>query len=353
MSEATKEAMEYIIEHKQIKTVFQPIISLKDGKTLGHEALSRITCDSDITNTEMLFGVAGECNRLWDLEQLCRYTALQAAYKYMIPPYSKMLFLNVNPNILHDLNFKKGFTIDFLKQFHIAPENIIFEITERNVIDDMNGFLSTIDHYRSQDYKIAIDDAGAGYSGLNLISDIHPNFIKLDMKLIRGIDKDKLKYTLVKGMTELSEACNITLIAEGIETREELETLIAIGIQYGQGYYIQRPSEVIDKVNPELKDLILRLNHLKETRNVINHSYYGLPMLEYDVSISFLMNKKIMIAEYDTPIQSLYQRLTSSEIDQNYDFIILTEQGRVWGIIKTEELIKSIKQNGMMRLNYS
>ncbi|MGB4439005.1 MAG: EAL domain-containing protein, partial [Sedimentibacter sp.] len=110
MSEQFKEAVSYIIENKQIKTVFQPIISLRDGSILGHEALSRIICESEIENTEMLFKVAGQHNRLWELELLCRTTALEAAYKFMIPPYSKKLFINVNPNIMHDEAFKKGFT---------------------------------------------------------------------------------------------------------------------------------------------------------------------------------------------------------------------------------------------------
>lgn len=86
MAEQIKEALDYIINNKQIKTVFQPIISLRDGSILGHEALSRITCESEIENPEMLFTIAEEYNRLWDLELLCRTTALEAAYKFMIPP---------------------------------------------------------------------------------------------------------------------------------------------------------------------------------------------------------------------------------------------------------------------------
>jgi EAL domain-containing protein (putative c-di-GMP-specific phosphodiesterase class I) len=258
--EDIKAALDYIIKNREIRTVFQPIISLKDGSILGHEALSRITCESLIKDPEMLFSVAGEYNRMWDLELLCRTTAMEAAYEFMIPPYSKILFLNVNPNTMHDENFKKGFTREFLKQYHMKPQNVIFEITERNVILDMGGFLSTIDHYRSQDYKIAIDDAGAGYSGLNLISDINPDYIKLDMKLIRGIASDNLKYGLVKGMVELSKISQISLIAEGIETYEELETVIKLGVQYGQGYFIQKPSSEVQEISDELLEMIKQMN---------------------------------------------------------------------------------------------
>lgn len=264
------EALDYIIHNKQIRTVFQPIISLNNGSILGHEALSRITCDNEIKNPDMLFTIAGEYNRLWDLELLCRTITLEAAFKFMIPPYNKKLFINVNPNIIHDESFKKGFTKAFLNEYNIAPQNVIFEITERNVIMDMSGFRATIDHYKSQNYKIAIDDAGAGYSGLNLISDINPNYIKLDMKMIRGIDKDSLKYALVKGMVELSKVSSIYLIAEGIETYEELVTLINLGVQYGQGYYIQFPESEIKEVSEEVLDIVKDLNLM---RNLISQSY--------------------------------------------------------------------------------
>jgi len=270
MKDEIKEALEDIISQRKIKTVFQPIISLRDGSILGHEALSRITCNCIINNPEMLFSVAGEYNRLWDLELLCRTKALETAYKFMIPPYDKMLFINVNPNIMHDEKFIKGFTREFLMQFQMKPQNVIFEITERNVILDMQGFLSTIDHYRGQDYKIAIDDAGAGYSGLNLISDINPNYIKLDMKLIRGIATDKLKYALVRGMVELSKVSQISLIAEGIETQEELETLINLGVQYGQGYLIQKPSAEVMEIRQELLNIIHTMNRKSYSQRYLN-----------------------------------------------------------------------------------
>jgi len=109
MRKETKEALDIIITNKQIRTVFQPIVSLRDGYVLGHEALSRITGESKIKNPEMLFNLAGEYNKLWDLELLCRTTALEAAYKFMVPPYNKKLFINCK--IIHD---KRIYLIDSL-----------------------------------------------------------------------------------------------------------------------------------------------------------------------------------------------------------------------------------------------
>ncbi len=243
MEEEITKQLDEIITGQHLKTVFQPIVSLRDGSVIGHEALSRITCESDIANPEQLFQIAGESSRLWDLELLCRTIALHTAYHKMQPPYDKKLFLNVNPNIMHDTKFKQGFTKEYLEQYGITPESIIFEITERNSVADMVGFKGTIAHYKDQNYKIAVDDAGAGYSGLNLISDINPHFIKLDMQLIRNIDSDNMKSALVRSMVELSHISNISLIAEGVETKEELITLINLGVQYAQGYFFQKPSD--------------------------------------------------------------------------------------------------------------
>lgn len=398
MIDTRKEALDHIISDKQIKTVFQPIISLRDGSVLGHEALSRITCESEIKNADMLFTAAEEYKRLWELELLCRTTALEAAYKFMVPPYNKKLFINVNPNTMHDENFRKGFTREFLSQYEIAPNNVIFEITERNVITDMKGFISIISHYRGQDFRIAIDDAGAGYSGLNLISDVNPNYIKLDMKLIRDIDTDNLKYALVKGLVEFSKASNINLIAEGIETYDELDTLVNLGVQYGQGYLIQKPDPEVKDIENEvldaLKKINLKRNHIYQSnisdiyiKNLCNYinivgpgekvsAVYdtivhdpdciglcvienGMPVgivtqekLAFKLSgnygyalyqnkpVSKLMDNEFLSFDHTTPVSVVSSAAMSRVKDKLYDFIVITENDKYIGIVTIKDLLK-------------
>ena len=393
-----KEALDYIISNKQIKTVFQPVISLRDGSVLGHEALSRITCESEIQSPDMLFALAGKYNRLWDLELLCRTKALEAAYISMDPPYSKKLFLNVNPNIMHDETFKKGFTKSFLKQYDITPHNVIFEITERNIITDMNGFKATIDHYKGQDYKIAIDDAGAGYSGLNFISDVNPNYIKLDMKLIRNVNKDSLRYALVKGLVEFSKISNVLLVAEGIETYEEMETLVNLGVQYGQGYFIQKPDERIREISLEvlnaLKEINLKKNYISQSaisnlyiKNLCSRAgtvtpdvmipdvyeifrndpeCFGLCVLENDMpvgivtkekltfklsghygfalyqnkSVSKIMDKNYLSVDCKTPVNVVSSTAMSRPNEKLYDFIVVTDEGKYAGIVTVKDLLQ-------------
>jgi diguanylate cyclase (GGDEF)-like protein len=114
-----------------------------------------------------------------------------------------------------------------------------------------------------QGFNIAVDDMGSGYSGLNLISEISPKYVKLDMKLIRNIYTDRLKHGIVKGIVEFSKITNILLIAEGIEQQEELETLVNLGVHYGQGYYIQRPDENILDLNRNFFNVLRDLNKRK------------------------------------------------------------------------------------------
>ena len=118
-----------------------------------------------------MFGVAHGMRQALGVGELCRTRALETALHSGV---NFKLFLNVNPSIIHDEKFKRGFMKEYLDYFHIDPENIFFEITEKSAVTDLRGFKKTIDHYKKQNYKIAVAAAGAGYSGLNMITDIHP-----------------------------------------------------------------------------------------------------------------------------------------------------------------------------------
>lgn len=398
MPDSILEELQDIIHRERIRSVFQPIISLSDGRVLGHEALSRITGESMITNAEMLFQVANTYNRLWELEFICRIKSLEAAYVQLKPPYDRKLFINVNPQIMHDINFKNGFTKEYLKHYDIVPDNIVFEITERNAIQDMDSFKRAVDHYKNQEYHIAIDDAGAGYSGLNLISDVNPHYLKLDIKLIRDIDKDKLKYALVKGMIEFSHIAKIDIIAEGIENQGVLDTLIELGVQYGQGYYIQRPHEKILPIEPELVEYIQTKKKQKELNQggglsniyidsickaqysipsdmqveevynlfVEDANIYGMCIVENETvlgtitrenlniqlsgrygfslnqkkKISTIMDKEYMKVEYQTPISTVSYLAMERENRKLYDMIVVTKEDKYYGTVTIRDLVK-------------
>ena len=228
-----------ILEGEFIRPVFQPIVSLRTGDVLGYEALSRITLPDSTLSIEELFHQASERKRLWELEKLCRKKALEAAID---KPLRTKLFLNVDANIIHDPDLKSGFTWQQLAQFKIDPEDIVFEITEKNAVNSVDVFIASIEHYRSQNFKIGIDDFGSGYSGLNRVCAFSPDYIKLDMDLIRDIDKDPIKKSAVAATINFCKEAGIRVIAEGVETLEELKVLIYLGADYAQGYYLSKPN---------------------------------------------------------------------------------------------------------------
>ncbi len=224
-----------------IRTFYQPIFSLKTGAVLGYEALSRVTLPSCEFGIEQLFSAASQLQKLWEFEMLCRTRALQAARQ---KPAGTKLFLNVDPNIIYDPALSTGFTREKLLEYGLDTNDVIFEITEKNDITDLTAFTAAVNHYQSQQFKIAIDDFGAGYSGFNRVcTTVLPDYVKLDIELIHGLEASPSKQALVRGMVQFCRELHIQLIAEGIETAEELDVLVRLGVGYGQGYLLGRPCE--------------------------------------------------------------------------------------------------------------
>jgi len=264
------ETLYKILEGKHIKSVYQPIVSLSDGKIFGFEALSRISDDNLKMNIEQMFRTADKINKAWELETLCREKALEGAIHM---DCGKKLFLNVNPNIIHDEGFKNGFTKSRLNEYGLDFRNVIFEITERVAVIDSSAFLNSIRHYKNQNYGIAIDDVGAGYSGLNTLSSVKPDIIKLDMNLVRNIDKDEIKQLLCKSMIDFCKNANIKLVAEGIESEKELETLIKFNVDFGQGYFLGIPQKSFVDIAPEKIEMINKY-HKKKYNEKMRSSVY-------------------------------------------------------------------------------
>lgn len=141
-----KEDFVDILSKQRIKPVFQPIVSLKNGKIIGYEALSRVIDPKDIQCSEELFYLAGIYGKVWELEQLCRTKILEKYSEFSDKGYGK-LFLNVNPMVIHDKGFRSGFTSEYLQRYSVDIQSIVFEVTERNAVDDIKGFKDTVRHY--------------------------------------------------------------------------------------------------------------------------------------------------------------------------------------------------------------
>ena len=252
-----KKQLEQIITDKKIYPVYQPVVSLKTGEILGYEALSRISLNPCTFNVEEMFTYAKEYNCLWNLEYICRKKALKDVKNRIA---DKKLFLNVDPNIIKDLRFQTGMTLNYLTRYNISPDNIVFEVCERSDIKEIHLFHDVINHYKKQNYQIAIDDFGKGYADFNRIFFLHPEYVKLDISLISNIDTDSVKCSMVEGLVKFCHSENICLIAEGIETMGELTQLIHLGVDYGQGYFLAKPNEDLQELSDSLRTTILNEN---------------------------------------------------------------------------------------------
>jgi diguanylate cyclase (GGDEF)-like protein len=261
-----------VLDDKSVRTVYQPIVSLTDGQTVGYEALSRVTMDIGFgLDIAQMFRVANVMKKTRELDELCWEKAVQGAAEL---DRSKKLFLNVCPNVISDKSFKNKFAAEFLGGNGLNPNDIVFEITEHNAVADSGAFLKSVEDYRYQNYRIAIDDVGAGFSGLNMIAKVKPDFIKIDMNLIRHIDKDEIKQHLCKSMADFSKSAGVKLVAEGIETENELKTLIRLKFDYGQGFFLSPPQENCAYGIPQRKiDLIGKYN-MKYCGENSEHSLY-------------------------------------------------------------------------------
>ncbi|MFC2662444.1 MAG: EAL domain-containing protein [Eubacterium sp.] len=250
-----KQQLQKIIDEELICPVYQPIVSLHDGSVYGYEALSRITLRNCSFNVEEMFSLADREKCLFRLEALCRKKSMAGAEYH---PAGTKLFINVTPDVIKDPQFHSGMTLQALGKYGLCASDIIFEITEKKAIRNEEAFFKIIRHYTEQNFQIAIDDFGDGFAGLNRIVVLAPHFLKLDIAMVRNIDSDGLKRSLVKGIVDFCRKYSIRVIAEGIETRSELKTLIGLGVEFWQGYYLKRPNPVMSDIPEDVRQLIIK-----------------------------------------------------------------------------------------------
>ena len=155
--------------------VFQPIISLKNGDILGYEALSQTPDENIFGSIEDIFVEAQEQDYLRELEHFVRLKTLKYANPFLVPPFNKKLFLNVSPQVMKHKDLYKQMNQYFSKEFFISPQNIIFEVTDKKVISDTDGFNTTLSYYKSDNFKVS-DNADNEFSNLQAITDFNQNY---------------------------------------------------------------------------------------------------------------------------------------------------------------------------------
>ncbi len=239
--EALLSELRAIIQEEKITPFFQPIFSLKSSEMIGVEGLSRPPKDGRLNNPEFLFKVALNFGMYYDLEMVCWQKAIT---RWRESQKGGKLFLNCTPYIIENGQFNETYVAKGLIPF----KSMVLEITERTAIRNYSVFFENLNEYKKLGLQIAIDDVGSGYASLDTIAESHPEFVKIDMHLVRDIHTSELRQSIVKAIKYFSEMNGIITIAEGIEKEEELKKLIELGIDAGQGYLLGKPgTDIVDK----------------------------------------------------------------------------------------------------------
>ncbi|MCK8683017.1 MULTISPECIES: EAL domain-containing protein [Pseudomonas] len=227
----------------EFSMAFQPIVDLRDNSIFAYEALVR---GDDGNGAAAILGKVNEQNR-YAFDQACRVKAVELASRLQIPCFVSINFL---PNAVYQAATCIRATLEAASRFGFPTERLIFEITENEELVDKEHLKNIIREYRRKGFKTAIDDFGAGYSGLNLLAEFQPDIIKLDMALVRSICTDPVRQAIVQGILGVCKALKIDVIAEGVETHAELQQLLTLGINLYQGYLFAKPEyETLPKVN--------------------------------------------------------------------------------------------------------
>ncbi|MCP5330939.1 MAG: EAL and GGDEF domain-containing protein [Pseudomonadales bacterium] len=229
-----------ILAKNNLTPLFQPIIDFQKRTILGYESLIRGPSDSALHSPATLFDIARREGALTELDIACKRKGIRAFNSKQL---AGKLFLNTTPQGLLEPGHRNGLTLEFLREVGIAPENVVIELTEQYPMTDFSIMRNALEHYRLMGFEIAIDDLGAGYSGLTRWAELRPDYVKVDRHFIQNIHTDSVKQSFVRSIADIAKELQCHVIAEGIETQEECQALVGMGITFGQGYFFGRPQK--------------------------------------------------------------------------------------------------------------
>ncbi|GHD55332.1 GGDEF domain-containing protein [Jeongeupia chitinilytica] len=384
--------LEQIIAQGRLNALFQPIASMRDGEAFGYEGLVRGPSTSFLHSPINLFRVAEESGLLAQLDFACRRTVVAAFVRERLPG---KLFLNVCPATLIHPDFRPGATLEILRDVGLSPQRVVIELTETQPTHDYDLLKEALLHYREMGFRIAIDDLGEGFSGLRLWSELKPEYVKIDKYFIQGLTQDAQKRQFVRSIHHIALNTGTRVVAEGIETPDELDVVRRIGISLAQGYLIGRPQasppqrlalEFDGVERPQLGsgrqgcagDLLVDVPRVSpdEPAKAIYRRFaddatlYALPVVDgmrpvgllkrHEVlelfarpftpelfgnrPCSVLMDRSPLIVEASTSLQELSQLVTAAERRYLADGFIITSQAHYLGMGTGHDLMRAMTE---------
>lgn len=389
-------SLQEILSHGRLTALFQPIISLHNQQIFGYEALIRGPSDGPLHSPVTLFDTALKHDCLAELDLLCRETAIK---RYGQLGLKEKLFINTTPVALLDNNYPHGLTLQYVEMAGLSAEQVIIELTEQYPIDDYELMRTATEHYRDMGFSIAIDDLGAGYSGLRTWSELKPDFVKLDRHFMQNIHEDRQKRQFVQSMIDIAQSIGCQVIGEGIEVRQEYITAQSLDMRFVQGYYFGRPNrnpqkELDNSLFAQRKETTIQRTGRPRANTLVSSLLTDLDPVRHNDTIEHIsdrfqkalklnalpvvddnnrvvgimwrddfmtlyasrfgrelygrkpikdfMDKNPIVVETELPLKKLSYQITSQEAHHQHSAFVITEQGRYRGVGSLMDLLRQI-----------
>jgi EAL domain-containing protein (putative c-di-GMP-specific phosphodiesterase class I) len=231
----------------RFQTHFHPIVNVNDPhEVFGYECLLRGEGDGgELLLPTLLFNVAREIGLHFQLDRVARLTAIRDTVRHQLATH---IFINFNPQAIQDPTASLAGTVRAIEDAGLPPDRFVFEVVESEKTEDAGRLVESLQEFRRAGFRVALDDLGAGYNSLNLLMRLRPDFVKLDMGLIRDVDSDPYKANVAGKLLEMSKGLGVGTVVEGVETAGEWQWAKAHGADYAQGFFFAHPAHRPPKV---------------------------------------------------------------------------------------------------------
>lgn len=383
----------WILESERIGMVYQAVINFDNGSVIGWEAFMRGPGGSFFHMPERLFTYAEENGEALRLDRLCRLQALQ---RFGNTHKNKKLFMNIHPACFNDPNFTPQSVAREVEHWGLTPGIVVLEFTERYFAHDLNYYLNILQDFKHEGFHLAIDDVGSGHASLRSLSQLRPDYVKVDISLVGNVDTNPYHRVMVETLAYLAEKIDARLIAVGIETETELSSLVSMDIFGGQGNFLSPPAErkiatdvrlplrasfsneniqslkcslpigelandtIAVSGNTSVKDIKARLaDKPPQTSVVVLRGQYpiGLLMqysmdrhlstqfgmsLYYHRDVGRIMDAQPLIVDAAMPMEEVARKAMERESTKIYDDIIVTRKEIFCGVVSVQRMLDSL-----------
>lgn len=401
------QGLEIILKNKALSPIFQPIVDFKTEQVRGYEAFIRGPSNSPLHSAGRLFSTAAKHGLLFELE----WAALELSFDQFgamvregVDGHKGQLFVNISTAFIVSHDFCLDRLQNLIHQAGLEPSQIVFEVPQTHNNAELKICLPRIGQLREIGVAVAIDDVGSGNTNLSLWAELRPEFLKIDHHFISSIDADPIKKQLVDSLMQLARSVGAEVIAEGIESVDELQTLDELHLTLGQGVVFgkpkARPAIHFPKWNPNLSGY-RHINHFEDTAGALCHEVpvllpqeslthalevfkqnpklSSLPVVNGSKALGFIhrsyllelfttqygkqiyskkpchsvVSENNLIIEADTPIDRVSERLTDEDDIYVRQHFIITDRGKYMGLGHTKDLLKRITERQLAQARYA